>query len=238
LPTCAAHHLAPLLPFKIIGKYPHDPEAFTQGLLYFDGFLYESTGLNGRSSLRKVALKTGRVLKQYDLPAQYFAEGLARWNGSLIQLTWKSGKAFRYALRDFALQREYEYQGEGWGLTDDRKSLIMSNGSSELSFRDPATFAVKRSVRVLDRGRPVRLLNELEYIKGKIFANVWHDDYIAVISPKTGAVTGWLDLSGLRRRLPSSAMDLNGIAYDAKDDRIFITGKLWPFLFEIKLLKQ
>ncbi|MDR3566658.1 MAG: glutaminyl-peptide cyclotransferase [Syntrophobacteraceae bacterium] len=236
--SCATHHLAPLIPFTVIGTYPHDPRAFTQGLVFFDGFLYESTGLNGRSSLRKVALKTGCVLKEYDLPDQYFAEGLALWGGSLIQLTWKSGKAFQYGLKSFAIEREFRYPGEGWGLTDDKKRLIMSNGSSKISFIDPKTFAVERVTPVLDGGRPVRLLNELEYIKGEIFANVWHDDSIAVISPKSGEVTGWLDFSALRSRLPPSAMDLNGIAYDPKDDRIFITGKLWPLLFEIKLSKR
>lgn len=230
-----ARHLAPLLKFEIIGKYPHDPEAFTQGLLFHDGYLFESTGLNGSSSLRKVELKTGRVLKEFDLPSQYFGEGLALWGDSLIQLTWKSGTAFQYDLHTFKQERQFRYRGEGWGLAEDKKCLIMSNGSPELSFIDPATFAVERSVLVLDGGRPVQLLNELEYIKGRIFANVWHDDYIAVISPKTGQVTGWLDFSALRGQLPTSAEDLNGIAYDAKKDRVFITGKLWPVLFEIKV---
>jgi glutaminyl-peptide cyclotransferase len=234
-PSSAPLHLAPLLQFKIVGKYPHDPRAFTEGLLFADGFLYESTGLNERSSLRKVELTTGRVLKEYDLPSQYFGEGLALWGNSLIQLTWKSGVAFQDDMHSFAPKRQFAYRGEGWGLTRDKTSLIMSNGSSDLAFIDPQTFAVRRSVHVLDRGRPVLLLNELEYIKGKIFANVWHDDHIAIISPKTGAVTGWLDFSALRRQLPSSAMDLNGIAYDSKNDRIFITGKLWPCLFEIKV---
>ncbi|MDA8306347.1 MAG: glutaminyl-peptide cyclotransferase [Deltaproteobacteria bacterium] len=237
-PACATHHFAPLLKFKIIRKYPHDPEAFTQGLLFANGFLYESTGLNGRSSLRKVALKTGRVLKEYDLPPQYFGEGLALWDGSLIQLTWLNGIAFEYNSHSFALERKFRYPGQGWGLTNDKKSLIMSNGSSKLLFIDPATFTVQRSVRVLDMGRPVRLLNELEYINGQVFANVWHEDYIARISPKTGEVTGWLDLRALRSQLPPSAKDLNGIAYDPEKDRIFITGKLWPFLYEIKLTKR
>ena len=228
---------APLLQFKVIAAYPHDPNAFTQGLLFADGFLYESTGLNGRSSLRKVELKTGRVLKECDLPSQYFGEGLALRNGSLIQLTWKSGIAFQYDLQSFAPEREFQYRGEGWGLTDAPEGLIMSNGSTELSFIDPASFEVRRTVRVLERGRPVPLLNELEYIKGKIFANVWHDDTIAIISPKTGEVTGRMDLSALRGQLPANALDLNGIAYDAKDDRIFVTGKLWPLLFEISLKK-
>lgn len=236
--SCCALHSAPLLEFKIVGEYPHDPQAFTEGLLFADGFLYESTGLNGRSTLRKVDLKTGRVLKEYDLPSQYFGEGLTLWGGSLIQLTWRCGIAFQYDLRTFALQRQFRYSGEGWGLTDDKTSLIMSNGGSELVFLDPSTFAVQRCLPVLDRGRPVRLLNELEYIHGEIFANVWHDDHIAIISPKTGEVAGWLDLSALRRKLPPTAIDLNGIAYDAKEDRLFVTGKLWPLLFQIRLTKR
>ncbi|MGC8493020.1 MAG: glutaminyl-peptide cyclotransferase [Syntrophobacteraceae bacterium] len=232
--SCAPLHLAPSIPFTILREYPHDPRAFTEGLLFANGFLYESTGLNGESTLRKVDLKTGRVLKVYDLPAKYFGEGLALWGGSLFQLTWHAGIAFQYSLHGFSPERRFRYYGEGWGLTADKKSLIMSNGSSEILFLDPATFAVKRTLSVLDMGRPVRLLNELEYIKGKIFANVWHDDQIAVISPKTGEVTGWIDLSSLRRELPPTAIDLNGIAYDAQNDTILVTGKLWPLLFEIR----
>lgn len=234
-PNHGTFHSAPTIPLTIVKTYPHDPKAFTEGLLFTDGFLYESTGLNGRSSLRKVDLKTGRVLKEYDLPAKYFGEGLALWDGSLIQLTWHAGIAFQYGLHGFALERQFRYSGQGWGLTANKRSLIMSNGSSRLLFLDPATFAVKRTLRVLDRGRPIRLLNELEYIRGKIFANVWHDDHIAVISPRTGAVIGWLDLSPLRRELPPSAIDLNGIAYDAQNGTILVTGKLWPLLFEIEV---
>lgn len=233
--SCTPLHSAPSIPFTVLRQYPHDPRAFTEGLVFSDGFLYESTGLNGESTLRKVDLKTGRVLKVYDLPAQYFGEGLTLWGASLIQLTWHAGIAFQYSLHGFSPERRFHYSGEGWGLTADKKSLIMSNGSPEIFFLDPATFAVERTLRVLDMGRPVHLLNELEYIKGKIFANVWHDDHIAVISPTTGEVTGWLDLSPLRRNLPPSAIDLNGIAYDAGNDTILVTGKLWPLLFEIRL---
>ncbi len=230
--------LAPRVPFTVVHKYPHDPGAFTEGLLYANGFLYESTGLNGESSLRKVELKTGRVVQEYKLPSQYFGEGLALWRGSLIQLTWKSGTAFDYDRQSFEVKSRFHYRGEGWGLTEDKNSLIMSNGSPELAFIDPKTFEVKRLVQVCDMGKPVMRLNELEYIRGKIFANVWHDDHIAIISPQTGEVAGWLDCSALRRQLPPSAEVLNGIAYDAKNDRIFITGKLWPSLFEISIAKN
>ncbi|MGA2939715.1 MAG: glutaminyl-peptide cyclotransferase [Syntrophobacteraceae bacterium] len=232
-------HFAPLFKVRILKSYPHDPGAFTQGLIFANGFLYESTGLNGSSSLRQVELETGRVLKKYDLPFQYFGEGLTLWDGDLIQLTWTSGKGFVYNLESFAVKREFSYSGEGWGLTSDGKNLVMSNGTEELIFLNPATLVRQRSLRVLDMGRPVSLLNELEYIKGEIFANVWHDDFIAIISPKTGEVTGWIDMSALRERLPpaSNAEALNGIAFDAEKDRIFVTGKLWPLLFEIEVIK-
>ncbi len=233
-------HFAPLFKVRILKRYPHDPCAFTQGLIFANGFLYESTGLNGKSSLRQVELQTGRVLKKYDLPSQYFAEGLALWHGSLIQLTWTSGKGFVYNMHTFAVEREFSYSGEGWGLTNDEKSLVMSNGTEELIFLDPSTLARQRSLRVLDNGEPVRLLNELEYIKGKIFANIWMEDFIAMISPRTGEVTGWIDMSALRGELPpaSGAEALNGIAFDAEKGRIFVTGKLWPLLFEIEVIKQ
>jgi glutamine cyclotransferase len=180
------------------------------------------------------------VLKKYDLPFQYFGEGLTLWDGNLIQLTWTSGKGFVYNLESFAVEREFSYSGEGWGLTSDGKSLVMSNGTEELIFLNPATLVRQRSLRVLDRGEPVSLLNELEYINGAIFANVWHDDFVAMISPKTGEVTGWIDMSALRGQLPpaSSAEALNGIAFDAGKNRIFVTGKLWPLLFEIEVIKS
>jgi glutaminyl-peptide cyclotransferase len=238
--TRSLPHLAPLLRVRIVNKYHHDPEAFTQGLLFANGFLYESTGLNGKSSVRQVELETGRVLKKHDLPFQYFGEGLTLWEGSLIQLTWKSGKGFVYDLESFAVKREFSYSGEGWGLTNDGKSLIMSNGTEELIFLDPATLVRQHSLRVLDRGRPVPFLNELEYIKGEIYANIWQEDFVAIISTKTGEVSGWIDMSILRKELPpgSDAEALNGIAFDAAKDRIFVTGKLWPLLFEIQVIKQ
>jgi len=233
-------HLAPLFNFRIVRKYPHDPEAFTQGLIFAKGAFYESTGLNGRSSLRRVDPETGQVLNEYDLPAQYFAEGLTMWDMSLIQLTWKSEKGFVYNMGSLALEREFNYSGEGWGLTNDGRSLIMSNGTADLTFLDPKTFAQQRTLRVLDMGRPVTLLNELEYMKGKILANVWQEDFIAMISPETGEVFGWLDMSALRKEIPpgSSAETLNGIAYDSDKGRLFVTGKLWPSLFEIEILEK
>jgi glutamine cyclotransferase len=205
-------------------------------LVFSGGFLYESTGINGHSSLRQVELETGRVLKQYDLPSRFFGEGLTAWKGSLIQLTWKSGVGFLYNQASFSLEREFGYSGEGWGLTNDGKSLIMSNGADSLIFLDPQTLSRQYSLQVLDNGRPVRFLNELEVIKGQIFANIWQEDFIAVISPKTGVVTAWIDCSDLRKHLPpaSGAEVLNGIAYDPQGDRIFLTGKYWPTLFEIE----
>jgi glutaminyl-peptide cyclotransferase len=225
--------------FKIIKSYPHDPDAFTQGLIFENGFLYESTGQNGKSSLRKVELETGRVLKKYDLPAQFFGEGLTAWKNSLIQLTWRSGRGFVYDLDSFSIKREFTYSTEGWGLTHDEKSLIMSNGTDELIFLNPQTLMQESVLSVTDHGERVERLNELEYIKGEIFANIWTKDIIARISPETGEVTGWIDLSGLRKEIPvvSRAEALNGIAYDAQNDRIFVTGKLWPQIFQIEVVK-
>jgi glutamine cyclotransferase len=211
--------------------------AFTQGLVWLDGALLESTGLYGQSSLRRVELPTGRVLQQVTVPLDYFAEGLAVLQGKLYQLTWQNQKAFVYDLATFQLEKEFAYDGEGWGLATDGQALILSDGTDRIRFLDPATFAVKRVINVSDHGRPVVRLNELEYVKGEIFANVWQTDFIARIDPATGAVLGWIDLGGL---LPPEDRDattdvLNGIAYDAAADRLFVTGKLWPKLFEVKL---
>jgi glutamine cyclotransferase len=223
--------------YKIVHTYPHDPEAYTQGLLYKDGHLYESTGLNGHSSLRMVDLKTGHVLQSVPVPSQYFAEGLAAWGSTLIQLTWQSHVAFVYDRFSFRLLRTVPCDGEGWGLTADGKSLILSDGTATLHFLDPETFRETRRVVVKDRGTPITELNELEYVRGEIYANIWHSDRIARISPATGNVLGWIDLSGI---LPANQHSdpeavLNGIAYDAAHDRLFVTGKLWPRLFEIKI---
>lgn len=226
--------------YKVIHTYPHDSRAFTQGLIYLNGHLYESTGLEGRSSLRMVDLETGRVQQEIPIPAKYFAEGLTNWGSTLVQLTWQSQIAFVYDRFSFRQLRTLHYDGEGWGLTQDGAHLILSDGTATLRFLDPATFRVARSITVKDHGVPVTELNELEYVHGQIYANVWHTDRIARISPATGKVLGWIDLTGLlaasEHTDPESV--LNGIAYDAAHDRLFVTGKLWPKLFEIKVIPQ
>jgi glutamine cyclotransferase len=226
--------------YRIVHTYPHDPQAYTQGLLYEDGNLYESTGLNGRSSLRMVDLETGRVLQRAEVPQQYFAEGLASWGSTLIQLTWQSHVAFVYDRFSFRLLHTFTYEGEGWGLTEDSENLILSDGTATLRFFDPLTFREVRHIEVKDHGSQVTQLNELEYVHGEIYANVWHTDRIARISPANGRVLGWIDLSGLLS--PGQVSDpeavLNGIAYDAAHDRLFVTGKLWPKLFEIKIVPE
>jgi glutaminyl-peptide cyclotransferase len=227
--------------YRVIHVYPHDPSAFTQGLVYSDGHLYESTGLNGQSSLRMIDLSTGRVLQRYDLPAQYFGEGLTDWDSHLVQLTWQNGTGFVYDRFSFSLRSTFHYQGEGWGLTHDATSLILSDGSSTLKFLNPESFREIKRISVHDGpGSPVKNLNELEYIHGEIYANVWQTDRIVRISPRTGRVLGWIDLSGLidKRELQDSSAVLNGIAYDAKGDRLFVTGKLWPSLFEVKVVEH
>jgi glutaminyl-peptide cyclotransferase len=229
----------PVYRYTIVNAYPHDRDAFTQGLQYLDGVLYEGTGLNGRSSIRKVRLETGEVLQRRDIPQLYFGEGIAIWKSELFQLTWQSGVGFVYDLQSFSPRRSFSYQGEGWGLTQDETGLIMSDGTDVLRFLDPATLKERRRVRVTAAGVPVRELNELEYIKGEVFANVWMTDRIARIDPKSGRVTGWIDLTGLLTpRERAAAEVLNGIAYDEKGDRLFVTGKLWPRLFEIRLVKK
>lgn len=235
----AAH--APVERYEIAHTYPHDPNAFTQGLVFVDGHLYESTGRQGRSSLRMIDPATGWVLKEYDLSKQYFGEGLTDWGDTLVQLTWTSGVAFVYDRSTFTVRRTFHYKGEGWGLTHDSTSLILSDGSATLRFLDPNSFREIRKLNVRDEdNRPVSNLNELEYVRGEIYANIWHEDRIARISPTSGRVLGWIDLSGL---LPADQVSdpeavLNGIGYDAKSERLFVTGKLWPKLFEIKISKR
>lgn len=224
--------------YEVIHAYPHDPDAYTQGLIFLDGALYESTGREGHSSIRKVDLQTGKVLQRYDLAPEYFGEGLTDWGNNLLQLTWQSGKCFVYDRASFRLVQTFSYKGEGWGLTHDDKQLIMSDGTPELRFIDPATFQELRRITVTYKGKPVENLNELEFIHGEIFANIWMMDRIAIISPEDGRVLKWIDLSHLFPDRDTTNMNavLNGIAYGEKSDRIFITGKLWPKLFEIRLV--
>jgi len=224
--------------YRIVQTYPHDQDAFTQGLVYVDGHLYESDGRFGQSVLRMDDLETGRSLQEVHLDQQYFAEGLTTWGSTLIQLTWQSHTAFVYDRFSFRLLKTLSYPWEGWGLTNDGKSLILSDGTADLHFLDPSTLHELRRVTVRYRGRKVTELNELEYIHGEIYANIWHSDRIARISPSNGKVLGWIDLSGL---LPAGAVNdpeavLNGIAWDPEHDRLFVTGKLWPKLFEIQIV--
>lgn len=234
--TQAATAQIPIYTYEVVTIHPHDPGAFTQGLLFLDGTLLESTGLNGQSSLRKVELKTGRVLKHVEVPEQYFAEGVAVLADKVFQLTWQDHKGFVYDLESLRLEREFSYEGEGWGLTTDGQWLILSDGTEQIRFLDPLTFEVKRTIRVQLHGRPVDRLNELEYIKGEIFANVWGADYVVRIDPATGRVLGLINFTGLLTAQEHRAKDvLNGIAYDAAEDRLFVTGKRWPKLFEVRL---
>ena len=232
---------APVYGYQVVRSYPHDPEAFTQGLVYHNGALFEGTGLNGRSSIRKVKLETGEVLQIQKLENQYFGEGIAVWGDSVIQLTWQSEVGFVYDLATFQRKRSFTYRGEGWGLTHDGSRLIMSDGQPDGTLRliDPATLKETGRIKVRDQGKPVALLNELEVVKGEILANVWGTQRIARIAPATGQVTGWIDLTGLLTPREAAATDvLNGIAYDAAGDRLFVTGKLWPKLFEIRIVAR
>ena len=229
----------PVYGYTVVNSFPHDPQAFTQGLIVRDGVLYESTGLNGQSSLRKVRLETGEVLQRISVDGRYFAEGMTDWGNRLIQLTYTTKIGFVYDLSTFALQRTFDYSGQGWGLTHDRRRLIMSDGSSALRFLDPETLRETGRVTVKDGDKPIENLNELEWVKGEVFANVWLTDRIAIVAPESGRVTAWLDLSGIRGPVRPGTDDvLNGIAYDAARDRLFVTGKLWPRLFEIRIKRS
>jgi glutamine cyclotransferase len=230
----------PIDTFTVVNHWPHDPSAFTEGLVFDGGTLYESTGLNGESTLRKVDLQTGQVVDSLTLPAEDFGEGLTLFDGKLIQLTWQSHTGFVYDRACFCQVGSFMYDGEGWGLTHDDRSLIMSDGTDQIRFLDPQTFAVVRTIRVLNHGWPLTNLNELEYIDGEIYANVWQTDQIVRIDPASGAILGWIDLTGLlpyADRGPGVDV-LNGIAYDATTDRLFVTGKDWPELFQIALVPQ
>lgn len=225
---------------QVVHAYPHDPLAFTQGLFYLNGFLYEGTGLEGQSSIRKVRLETGEVLQKRDLPEAYFGEGIVNWADSLLELTWSTQIGFVYGLSDFNPRRDFHYPGEGWGLTQDGRRIIMSDGTAQLRFWDPATLSETGRLTVTASGEPVTRLNELEWVRGEIYANVWQTERIARIDPATGKVTGWIDCRGLLSQADRTGQEdvLNGIAYDSEHDRLFVTGKRWPKLFEIRLVKQ
>jgi len=266
LPTSVAvrktQAVSSVFEYEIVGEYPHDIEAYTQGLIYIDGFLYESTGITGRSSLRKVRLETGEIIQQRAVDPADFAEGLTEWRGRLLQLTprrrgnappWHLRKFFEdikrhfgnqigvvYDIASFEPQSIFEYPGDAWGLTHDEKRLIMSDGSSKLRFLDPETFAELGRLEVFEGNTLIAELNELEFVDGKIYANVQRQDRIAIIQPDTGQVTGWIDLAGLKSRMPPLSSGplhpaLNGIAYDAAGRRLFVTGKFWPKVFQIRL---
>ncbi len=230
----------PTYSYKVINSYPHDPNAFTQGLVWEEGMFYEGTGFYGSSSLRHVQAESGDVQQTVPLDPAYFGEGIVVWGDRIIQITWKSEIAFVYNKTNFAQIGEFRYEGEGWGITQDGRCLIMSNGSNTITFRDPETFAEVGHLQVYDNNGPVGQLNELEYIDGEIYANVWQTNRIARINPQTGQLVGWIDLSNLldTSTLIQPVSDLNGIAYDAGNGRLFVTGKLWPTLFEIELIQQ
>ena len=234
----SAQRGAPIQRYRVVNTYPHDPEAYTQGLIFRDGFLYESTGLVGRSSVRQVRLDSGEVLKQRAVSPPHFAEGLTDWRNELIQLTWQSHTGFVYDLSSLSQKKTFAFPGEGWGLAHDERELILSDGSDTLRFLDPDTFREVRRLTVRDGATAVDQLNELEYVRGEVYANVWQTNRIARISPSSGRVNAWIDLSGLLSPVfnPGPEAVLNGIAYDAAANRLFVTGKLWPKLFEIAIL--
>ena len=236
LPTTS--NVTPVYTYKVVNTYPHDQNALTQGLVFEDGALFEGTGLEGQSTLRRVELETGDILQIHELPAQYFGEGITIYESKIIQLTWKSGVGFVYDKDSFELLREFDYPTEGWGITHDGERLIMSNGSSTLHFLEPETLEEIGQIEIYDNDGPVTGLNELEYVQGEIYANVLQTDHIARIAPQTGEVIGWVELQGLiNPEEYTEPIDvLNGIAYDAENNRLFVTGKLWPKLFEIELV--
>lgn len=223
--------------FRVVHTYPHDPRAYTEGLFYLNGFLYESTGQVGRSTIRKVRIEDGAVLQSRNILPGLFGEGIVNWNDEIVSLTWKDGIGFRWKLDDFSQIGAFHYDGEGWALTQDGQSLIKSDGSAVLQFLDPVTLAETRRLEVTAEGRPVKNINELEWVKGEILANIWLTNRIARIDPKSGKVKGWIDVGLLPEALHRTDPEQipNGIAYDAEHDRLFITGKDWPHLYEIRI---
>jgi glutamine cyclotransferase len=234
----AAPATAPVESYRIVARFPHSTQNYTEGFFYLDGKFYEGTGMEGHSAVLVEDPLTGQAVQRHDLPPQYFGEGIVNWGPNLYEWTWKSHVCFVYDRFSMRLVKQFSYTGEGWGMTRTAKEIITSDGTATLRFRDPETFKETRHIVVKDGGRAVDQLNELEYIKGEIFANVWHSDRIARISPVDGHVIAWIDLSGLLpvvERISSEAV-LNGIAYDAQHDRIFVTGKLWPTIFQITVV--
>ncbi len=227
--------------YKVVHTYPHDKTAFTEGLFYQDGILFESTGEPGRSFVRKESLETGKVIQATDIPPDLFGEGIVAWKDRIYELTWQTQIGFAYDLKTLKPFAKFSYPGEGWALTHDGRRLIMSDGTPELRFLDPTTLKEQGRIKVTADGKPVSNLNELEYVKGEVLANIWQTNRIARIDPATGKVVGWIDLTGI---LPAAEIPpgndgvLNGIAYDAKGDRLFVTGKMWPKLFEIRLVRK
>ena len=224
--------------YKVVHVYPHDPHAYTEGLFYLGGFLYESTGQVGESTIRKVRIADGAVLQSRTILPSLFGEGIVNWNDEIVSLTWQDEIGFRWKLNDFSQIGEFHYAGEGWALTQDGKNLIKSDGTPTLRFLDPLTLAETRRVEVTAEGKPVKNINELEWVKGEILANIWLTNRIARIDPNTGAVKGWIDVGNLPEAAHKAVMDdiPNGIAYDAQHDRLFLTGKDWPHLYEVKLV--
>ena len=231
----------PVYGVQVVHAYPHDINAFTEGLFYLNGYLYESTGLESHSSVRKVKLETGQVVQRATLPADMFGEGIAPWNGRLVGLTWKAEVGYVLDLESFDTKGQFGYPGEGWGLTHDDTEMVMSDGTADLRFLNPTTLVESHRIHVTAHSKPVEQLNELEWVDGEIYANIWQTDRIARIDPKTGDVVGWIDCKGLLPKkdfIPEHTDVLNGIAYDAATKRLFLTGKFWPKVFEVKLLKR
>jgi len=225
----------PVFYYEVIHTYPHDPSAFTEGLFYLNGFLYESTGLVGESYVRKVKLETGEIVQQQKIPPQYFGEGIVNWKDRLVQLSYQTQVGFVYDLASFEKKGEFKYPGEGWSLTQDGARIIMSDGTPELRFLNPDTLEETGRLTVTADGGPLKDVNELEWVNGEIYANVWHTDLIAKIKPRSGKVMGWINLVGLWSGSDNQEKTLNGIAYDSAHDRLFVTGKKWPNLFEIRV---
>lgn len=239
--AAGARAATPVYDYQVVRNFPHDVNAFTEGLFYEDGVLWESTGLAGHSFVRREDLDTGRVLEQHDLPARDFGEGIVRWRSRLYQLTWQEQFGYIYDAASLSVRGEFRYKGEGWALTKDARHLYMSDGTPDLRVLDPSTLREVRRIHVTDEGRPVQNLNELEWVRGEIYANIWQTNLIARIDPATGHVAGWIDLAGLldpADATPGRTDVLNGIAYDARRNRLFVTGKNWPRVFQITLRRR